>query len=562
MSNRTSSLVSADGTPLRITAAADTAHRAATVYGQEAARWSPGLRPADAEIGPERDRIVARSRDMGRNNAWVSGGVQRSVDQAIGSTFRLNYLPDWRALGIAPEEARAFAREVEAAWRMTAMDDRCPMDVQGRLPFAAQMGLAYRQTIEDGEALALVHWKPRRWTACRTAIQIVDPDRLRNPSGKPDGPMLRRGIEMDADGAPVAYHITRSHPYAPWGPFGLVDTTRVPRTTPHGRRRVLHFFEPSRADQSRGRSAVTQGLIKAFMLDRYEGLEMQAAVANAVFAAFMESPHDHQGFADALGEGDRADPLSNYQDARLDYYETAGRPTMDGMNIPMLFPGEKINFVSAMRPNAAFEGFVRTSLRYVATALGQSYEQLAQDWSQTNYSSARAALLESWKYLLARRGHFSAGFATPVFALWLEDAVDSGLVRLPHGAPGFWQAYPAWVRAMWIGPGRGWVDPVKEAQAAGIRMDNDLSTLQQEAADQGLDWEEVLEQHAAVDDHRRALGLSGRKPSTVPVDSDDDPDAADRAERQQQSAARLTEYEGKMAALQAAAQARQPGNME
>lgn len=66
----------------------------------------------------------------------------------------------------------------------------------------------------------------------------------------------------------------------------------------------------------------------------------------------------------------------------------------------------------------------------------------------------------------------------------------------------------AYTRCKWIGPGRGWVDPVKEAQACQIRMDIGLSTLEAECAGQGLDWEEVLEQRAREKAKLTELGLT------------------------------------------------------
>jgi capsid protein len=47
-----------------------------------------------------------------------------------------------------------------------------------------------------------------------------------------------------------------------------------------------------------------------------------------------------------------------------------------------------------------------------------------------------------------------------------------------------------------MGPGRGWVDPVAERQGAVMGMDAALSTLEEEAADQGRDYEELLEQRS------------------------------------------------------------------
>jgi capsid protein len=48
---------------------------------------------------------------------------------------------------------------------------------------------------------------------------------------------------------------------------------------------------------------------------------------------------------------------------------------------------------------------------------------------------------------------------------------------------------------------------VKEAQAAQIRMDAGISTLEDECAEQGLDWEEVLEQRARERSRMEELGL-------------------------------------------------------
>jgi len=74
-------------------------------------------------------------------------------------------------------------------------------------------------------------------------------------------------------------------------------------------------------------------------------------------------------------------------------------------------------------------------------------------------------------------------------------------------APDFYENKYAYTRCKWIGPGRGWVDPVKEAQACQIRMEIGLSTLENECASQGLDWEEVLEQRAREKAKLVELGL-------------------------------------------------------
>ncbi|EOX2611808.1 phage portal protein, partial [Yersinia enterocolitica] len=130
-----------------------------------------------------------------------------------------------------------------------------------------------------------------------------------------------------------------------------------------------------------------------------------------------------------------------------------------------------------------------------AASLGISTQQLTQDWSDVNYSSARSAMLEAWKTLTRRRDDFANGFAQPILSCFIEELHDLGEVPLPDGAPDFLAAKAAYCRAQWMGPGRGWVDPVAEKKGAILGMEAGLSTLEMEAAENvGEDWEELLDQ--------------------------------------------------------------------
>ncbi len=78
---------------------------------------------------------------------------------------------------------------------------------------------------------------------------------------------------------------------------------------------------------------------------------------------------------------------------------------------------------------------------------------------------------------------------------------------LPAGAPDFMECRAAYTRCRWMGPGRGWVDPVAEKQGAVLGMQAGLSTLEAECAEQGADWEENLEQRAYEIAKFEELGL-------------------------------------------------------
>lgn len=513
-------------------------HSASDKLSKELQRWQPYLSSADGEWNTERDAATARIRDLARNDGWLSGSVTRAVDQAIGAEFRCIPMPDWEALDLPFDWAVKWSRSTAAKFRTYCNDPRRFIDAGQRANLAGLLGQGYRHDYMDGEALAIAHWMTHPGRTYATSIQLIDPDRLSNPNMEPDTATLRGGVEINSYGAPMAYHIRRAHP-GDWMNHGA-DQYRWDRVTRYvpgnpNRLRVIHHFDPSRAraGQTRGKSLLVPVVKALRMGQRYSEIEMQAALVNAMFAVFLQSPFDHSLLAGAL----QPQALDGYQDLRRAYHEKR-HITADGVNVIPLFPGEVMQTLKAEHPNSQFPEFMMAVLRHIAAATGQSYEQLAQDWSSTNYSSARAALNEAWKFLIARRGAFSWGFATPIYLLWLEEAVEREEVEMPAGAPAFWDMPAAWGRCRWIGPGRGWIDQFKEAQASRERMDGMLSTLQDEAADQGRDSEELMEQ-LAYEQARRIylkLPLQGERYNANydgNAETDEDADARDARERQQ-----------------------------
>lgn len=142
--------------------------------------------------------------------------------------------------------------------------------------------------------------------------------------------------------------------------------------------------------------------------------------------------------------------------------------------------------------------------RRIAAGMNLPYELFAKDFSRLNYSSARAVLLEAWRYFQGRRRWLMTHWLKPIYELWLEEAVNAGVIE----APDFYANRYAYCRCRFVFGGRGWVDPVKEITAARLRLEIGVSTLEQECAEQGLDWEEVLVQQAVEQKRRAELGVA------------------------------------------------------
>ncbi len=491
------SLVDANGKPLKVPharyMAQDASHRGASLTARELSSWTPGLGSADADLLGELPTLVSRSRDLARNHGIAAGAVQTQVDNVVGTGLRLSSTPDFRLLGRTKEWADEWSANVEAQWRVWSENVWC--DAARSLTFAGMTAQVFRSGIVNGEALALPMWLPERDVPFASAMQLVEPDRLCNPHGVPDSQYLRAGIEINRYGSPQAYWIRKTHPGD--SQMGFIAATeeweRVPAFTAFGRRQVVHVHEKERTGQSRGKPIFTSIMPMFRMLDHYERSELQAAIVNAMIAAFIETPLDSETIAEMFGGSGEA----------LRSAHSEWRAKLESGSLITMFPGDKLSPFTPSRPNSAYSQFVENVQRHIGTGLNMPFELLMKDFSKTNYSSARAALLEAWRYFNGRRLWLATYWAKPVYDLWLEEAVNKGLVE----APDFYENRAGWTRCKWIGPGRGWVDPVKEAQAAQIRMEAGLSTLEDECAAQGLDWEEVLAQRAREKARLKELGL-------------------------------------------------------
>lgn len=499
-------IVDASGQPLR--ARADSfrsVHAGADRMDPDLLSWNPSLQSADAEILPEWGSLVARTRDLVRNFGFASGAVQTHLDNVIGAGLRLNARPDWRALGLSAQWADDWARGVEAHWRQWSDDLDFTSDYSRRLNFAGLLGQAYRSYLTSSEIVATIEWSPQRNVRYATCVQMVQPERLSNPSGMSGGATLRAGVRMDARGAPIGYYIRNTHPAdVGYASVGAPQWAYVPAYTPWGRRRVLHVYDVETPGQTRGKSGFASVLKKMRVMDKFEAATLQAATINAMYSAVIESDLGTAGVADALG----GDPIDAYMKSKAAWSKQAGAVQFDGARVTHLLPGEKFNLQAPQHPSAAFSEFESATLRHIAAGLNLSYEQLSRDYSKTNYSSARASLLEAWKFFTSRRAQIASRFAGQIYAAWLEEAISLGDVEIPPGAPDFYDARSAWCRAEWIGAPKGHIDELKEMQARRVSYALCTTTLEKLCAEQGLDWEEVLEQRAREKTRMQDLGLN------------------------------------------------------
>jgi lambda family phage portal protein len=511
------------------------AYRGASLQSQETYAWRPPFTSGESSTLYDRYLAGMRARDLVRNDPHAAAIVMRLVDMLVGACIRLSPQPDARALGLDPtNEADAkviqeLKRSLKSEWNAYANNPMRHCDAQRRMSHNGQMRLAARTYVTLNETTGYMSWKPESTGRYATCFRLVDPDRLCNPMGQPDTLKLRGGIEFDSDGVPLAYQVRNGHP-ADWFRFAqILQWTRIPRATSWGRPVFIHGFEPEREDQSRAITPFAALMPRLRMISKFADTELASATVNALFAAFVYSNLPVQDATSAFT------PQSmTFADKRTNYY-SENPAYLNGVRIPVMAIGDEVKINASPRQTQAFEGFQTAFLRSVASARGLSYEQVSMDWSKTNYSSARAALNEVWRHIQTLSAILIEQVQTPIYFAVMEEAFDRGYIKPPAGAPDFMEMPAAYLGARWIGPGRGYVDPVKEAEGSAIRIGNLTSTQEIECAQQGLDWEEVLDQAALekIEIEARGLVRAEAAPGAIV------PDPTDQSEDDATNAAKI-----------------------
>lgn len=496
------------------------AFEGASRYDSAIALWSPPMTSADSAIIPEKSTADDRVLDIQRNDGYAQSGANLHKDNIVGHMYLFNSKPSLPVLRLDENWANDFQEEVESKFTLTAESTNNYLDAAGNNTLTAQVRLAIGVYAGSGEVLGTAEYMREDPTRpCRTAIQMIDVTRLATPYEYMDDDSVRGGLRRDRFGKILGGYIRDRHP-ADTHSFqnGAFDDYKyVKARKPWGRQQLLYIREQQRPDQTRGISEIVAGLKELKITKDFRSITLQNAVTNASYAASIESELPSEQVFTMMGGGnlDAGEAVSNYASQYLgaiaDYTGGSRNMQIDGVKIPHLFPGTKLNLHPAGKVGGVGQDFEKSLLRYISAILGVSYEQLSKDYSETNYSSARAAMVETWKFMMARKRMVADRYADMVFRLWFEEMVNKGQIEAMKysKAPNIYQPLmlDAYCSGDWIGASRGQIDELKETQAAVLRLKYKLSTHEDELAKQGKDYRKVFAQQEREQKDLTARGL-------------------------------------------------------
>jgi lambda family phage portal protein len=361
----------------------------------------------------------------------------------------------------------------------------------------------------NGDCFGLIIYNDAKsYMPYQLRIKLIEGDKVSTPNSYGDyvdlsaknknGNKIYNGIEIDKNGAVVAYHICSGYS------DDLETTKEWKRIEAFGEKtgnpNIIHIFEAERCEQYRGVPYLAPVIESLKQLTRYTEAEIMAAVINGMFTIFVKTEEGEESvdFNGVDGDENKTDSEDNSS------YELG-----NGL-INFLKQGESIEVADAKRPNINFDGFVSAMTKYIGAALEVPVELLTKNFT-ASYSASRAALLEAWKAIKMKRTWFSNDFNQPIFELWLSEAISKGRIV----APGYFSdplIKKAYCRAEWNGPAQGQLNPVQEVTAAELKVKNGFSTREKETIEMnGGNFDSNVEQLALENEKMKNISLEGGK---------------------------------------------------
>jgi len=439
--------------------------------------WIAGGTSADAEINGSLSRLRNRARQLVRDSDYARQAKRAVVSNVIGTGIRMQAQVPMQRGGRLDDQINGA---IEMAWKRWGYKEHC--DVAGRLCFAEIERMAIGAMCESGEVFIRLIRQPFGGGQVPFALQLIESDQLDETytgASTVAGNEWRMGVEVDKWGRPVQYAFLAKHPGD--GPFSGSPGKRhllLPASE------VIHLAILERPGQTRGVTWFASAIKRMHHLSGYEEAEVVRARASSALMGFITSP-EGELVGDEVIDGER---VSSFEPGVFKYLQ----------------PGESVNVPSLDAPDGQFEPFLRAMLRAVAAGIGCSYESVSRDFSQTNYSSSRLALLEEREHWKTLQDYMVKNFHQPVYAAWLEMAVMSGALNLP-----LYEVEPErFKRVKWVPRAWGWVDPQKEVAAYKEAIRCGFKTLAQVVGEQGGDLDEYLIARKAELEKLEELGIA------------------------------------------------------
>lgn len=445
-----------------------------------AEKWIGSKLSPDSALEADLETLRHRSRELYRNDS-IGGAVDNRTAHVVGTGFTV--------------QARTENDKVNKAQEnyFKQWSKRC--DKSGRKSLWQVTRLACRCFSVDGEALIVMSNRGSADKPIPLTLEVVDVDRLETPPGMLGNPLIRMGVERDATGLIVAYHIRKSNP------FDTLDVSfqydRVPAW------RVLHYVDEWFPGQSRGYPWMTRVLNRIKDAKDLDEAAIIRAQVEACFSAFIKTTNPLQAASGASTDTDGTNRLQDLTPGTIRY----------------LNDNQDVTFAEPTSPGSNYGPFQELNHRRIAAGMNWGYEHLVKNWTGLSFAGGRLALTDTRKSV---RCDQKLMIEQMLERIWERAVLE--MVIVIEGFPLTARQYEAdpfkWSAHKWMPPAWEYaINPGEEVKAKLAAINGNLATLADTLAEDQLDYEEVMEtrQEEVADQTKKKILPVDQIPPPKPV---------------------------------------------
>lgn len=391
------------------------------------------------------------------NISPIATSIEKTISTlTVGSGLQPEAQPLWLLIpgseSMTDEEKSDWAKLVEAKYGLWAKKKTTSYN-QSMNRYEQEQEI-FKDLLIDGEYFEIYRYATNAKRNPMT-IQLIKPEDVRNASGSKvaAGNAEQDGIEYDKKNIPVAYHILD---------HATNRTVRVLRVGPRSGRVFVNHVKLG--GKRRGTGILAPMVTELMKLGDYEVLELQAAVINAMYAIWVQTPAGEDGLP-SINAGIGSPQQSSTETISGEQWLKDRKEVSyneGGLQIDTLPGGMEVKSFDTKRPNVNFGNFLDAVKKNLASSVNMPISVIDKQF-QNNYSASRGELILAWYEIEKYR--FNQSMTNDlVYRMWLWGEILNASVE----AEGFFRTeeiQDAWANAKWIGNQRPDIDPLRSVKA-------------------------------------------------------------------------------------------------
>lgn len=430
------------------------------------AGWRVTNQSAEQTNQGSRDVIRARTRDLERNSDLMTSVIGAYRRNVVGGAFTLQ----------AKTNDESLNTTIEELWKKWCKKRNC--DVTGQQSLNQILRMAVRRKKIDGAIMIKKCFTSAGFIPFQIQCLEVDELDIFQTVPKKKGNKVVGGIELNKFNRPEGYWIRQ---YSLDG-FSIQIPEYVKAND------IIFYWQKTRPSQVREISDMTPTATRIRDTNEFmTAVSVKERIA-ACLSVFIKKVVPSGG----MGRGNKIE---------IEKHKYDGKRISPGM-IRELNAGDEVQVVNPSGQATDATAYTKLQQRMIGAGQGISYEAMARDMSEANYSSARQGLIED-DLTYDEEKELLKEVMDEIYETFVISLVLAGEISVKD----FWEKKDNYLAHDWIQAPKKWIDPIKESNANKIALQTGQKTFQQIAAENGRDWKDQIDDMYRVLEYGREKGI-------------------------------------------------------